>query len=391
MMASQIVHTHEELPQASPEEAGMSRAELERIPFVVQSLLDKQKTAGAIVLVARYGKVVRLLTFGQMNATAGTPMRPDAIFRIHSMTKPITTVAALMLVEQGRLGLDEPVVKYLPELVGQQVFAAVTNTLVAPLRPVTIRDLMRHTSGLTNQTTDGKRFETLDRPDINLSDWVRAVAKLPLKDQPGTRFDYGISTEVLGRVVEVASGEALDVFLRERIFAPLDMRDTDFFVPEIKRSRLAALYRRDNNGMLALAEDELGRRHDRKPQHVSGGGGLFSTARDYLRFAQMLLSGGTLQGARILRSDTIRQMTTNQLPPSALPMTLGGLRLPRRGFGLRVMVQEEGEYGWSGSASTSFWVAPNEELIFIGLQQVQPFDLSLEMKLKPIVYAAVGK
>ena len=390
-MASRRVQGREELPQATPEEVGMSRAALDRIPAVVQSLLDKQQTAGALVLAARYGKVVRMQAFGRMNIAAGTPMRPDAIFRIHSMTKPITTVAAMQLIEQGRLDLDDPAAKYLPELEGLRVFDPASHALVALQRPVTIRDLLRHTSGLTDQTPDGKRVEALERPDINLSDWVREVAKLPLKDQPGTRFDYSISTEVLGRIVEVASGRALDDFLRERIFGPLDMKDTWFFVPEGELSRLAITYRRDKNDELVVDQSTLSVRHHGRPKFLSGGGGLVSTARDYLRFCQMLLNGGQLQGVRVLQPDTVRQMTTNQLPPAALPMTLGGHRLPRYGFGLGLMVQEQGEYGWSGAASTSFWVAPKQKLIVIGLQQVVPFDLSLEMNVKPIVYDAAGK
>jgi CubicO group peptidase (beta-lactamase class C family) len=396
-----------ELPQATPENVGLSAAKLERVKDLVQGAVDKKQTAGVIVLIARHGKVAYLETFGRLNARAVKPMPQDAIFRIHSMTKPITSAAALLLYEEGKFKLDDPVSTYLPELKGLRVHTGKGDETVEAKREMTIRDLMRHTSGLTygmpNGTAVDKMYMTkgIDGPGLSLAEMVTTLGKLPLQDQPGTRFHYSISTDVLARLIEVLSGKPLDEFLQERIFRPLDMRDTGFIVPDDKLSRFAASHRSGDKGVLNVVDDPATSRYRTRRKYLSGGGGLVSTARDYARFCQMLLNRGELQGVRLLRSETVKEMTRNQLPIEALPMRLGGFPLPGMGFGLGVSVRLEtksstpdpaaGEFGWNGAASTYFWVAPNSEMIVIVLQQVQPYNFVLQMALQSTIYAAMER
>ena len=396
-----------ELSQATPKDVGLSAAKLERVKNLVQSAVDKNQTAGAIVLIARQGKVAYLQTFGRLNARADKPMPQDAIFRIHSMTKPITTAAALLLYEEGKFKLDDPVSTYLPELKGLRVHTGKGDETVEAKHELTIRDLMRHTSGLTygmpNGTAVDKMYvaKGIDGPDLSLAEMVTALGKLPLQDQPGTRFHYSISTDVLARLIEVLSRKPIDEFLQDRIFRPLDMRDTGFVVPDDKLSRFAASHRSVDKGVLEVVDDPATSRYRTRRKYLSGGGGLVSTARDYARFCQMLLNGGELQGVRLLQSETVKEMTRNQLPIEALPMRLGGFPLPGTGFGLGVSVRLDtrsstpdpaaGEFGWNGAASTYFWVAPKSELLVIVLQQVQPYNFALQMALQPMIYAAIER
>jgi CubicO group peptidase (beta-lactamase class C family) len=394
-----------ELPRATPGEVGLSADKLDRVKAVAQAAVDKHQTAGAVVLVARHGRVACLESFGKMDVAGDRAMPPDAIFRIHSMTKPITTAAALVLSEEGKFRLDDPVSKYLPELGGLRVHAGPGDETVEAKREMTIRDLMRHTSGLTYGMPDGPPVDKLyiaskilGRGD-SLADMVGKLGTLPLQYQPGTRFHYSVSTDVLGRVIEVASGRPLDEFLRDRVFRPLDMQDTGFVIPDDRLNRFTANHRPGETGALTVIDAPATSRYRTRPKFLSGGGGLVSTARDYARFCQMLLNGGELQGTRLLRPETVRAMTANQLPAEALPMTLGGFPQPGLGFGLGVSVRLDtkapkpdpaaGEYGWSGAASTYFWVAPKPDLVVIVLQQVEPFSFGLQMALKPAIYAAV--
>ena len=396
-----------ELPQATPRDVGLSAAKLERVKNLIQSAVDKNQTAGAIVLIARQGKVAYLQTFGRLTARADKPMPQDAIFRIHSMTKPITTTAALLLYEEGKFKLDYPVSTYLPEFKGLRVHSGKGDETVEAKHEMTIRDLMRHTSGLTygmpNGTAVDKMYvaKGIDGPDLSLAEMVTTLGKLPLQDQPGTRFHYSISTDVLARLIEVLSGKPIDEFLQDRIFRPLDMRDTGFIVPDGKLSRFAASHRSGAKGVLNVVDDPATSRYRARRKYLSGGGGLVSTARDYARFCQMLLNGGELQGVRLLRSATVKEMTRNQLPSEALPMRLGGFPLPGTGFGLGVSVRLDtksstpdpaaGEFGWNGAASTYFWVAPNSEMVVIVLQQVEPYNFALQMALQPAIYAAIER
>jgi CubicO group peptidase (beta-lactamase class C family) len=393
----------EELPRATAQQVGLSTDKLDRVKTVVQAAVDKNQTAGVVVLVARHGKIVYCESFGKLDVEAGKVMPTDAIFRIYSMTKPITTAAALTLYEEGKFGLDDPVSRYLPEFKGLRVHAGSGEDTAAAKREMTIRDLMRHTSGLTYGMPNGSPVDKLyiankiEDPGDSLADMVGKLGRLPLQYQPGTRFLYSVSTDVLGRVIEVASGKPLDEFLRDRLFRPLDMRDTGFVVPNDWLNRFAASYRPGEQ--LRLLDAPATSRYRTGRKYLSGGGGLVSTARDYARFCQMLLNGGDLHGTRLLRRETVREMTTNQLPAEALPMTLGGFPLLGSGFGLGVSVAlnakpprpdpAAGEYGWSGAASTYFWVAPKTGLVVIILQQVEPFNISLQLALKPAIYAAV--
>ena len=400
----------EEIARATPQEMGLAAAKLDQVKTIVQTMVDKHRAAGAVVLVARRGKIVQIVCVGKMDTATGKPMRPEAIFRIYSMTKPITSVAALMLADDGKLALDDPVRHYLPEFKGLRVHTGKGDETVPAAREMTVRDLLRHTSGLSYGLLGDSAVDRLyrankigDREDT-LADLVRKLGKLPLEYQPGKHCSYSFSTDVLARVVEVAGNKPFDEFLQEQIFRPLDMRDTGFAVPDDKLDRFTASHRRGKEGLEVgdAPETSLFRK---KPKFLSGGGGdssggggLVSTARDYLRFAQMLLNGGELEGKRLLRAETVRAMTTNQLPPEALPMKVGGTPLMGVGFGLGVGVRladkpdtAAGEYSWGGAADTAFWIAPQSELVVIVLQQVQPATSELQLALRPVIYAAIEK
>jgi CubicO group peptidase (beta-lactamase class C family) len=395
-----------ELPTASPESVGLSSAKLNEARQAVQSLVDQKEIAGAVLVVARRGKVVQLDAVGVMDVGSGKPMKPDTIFRIFSMTKPVTTVAAMILVDEGKIQLDDPVAKYLPEFKDLRVHTGKGDETVDVKRPMTVRDLMRHTSGLTYAFAGSTPVEQLYQkskvldPGDSLQELVAKLGKIPLLHQPGTRFQYSVSTDVLGRVVEVASGKSLDAFFEERIFKPLDMKDTGFWVPEAKLARFPAVHG-GSKGELKVTETAADSRYRKKPVFLSGGGGLVSTARDYLRFCQMLLNGGELDGARLLRKETVQSMIQNQLPDEAMPVSIGPLKLPGTGFGLGfgVVVTADktkpvgaiGEYFWGGAASTHFWISPSHELAVVVMEQYMPFNQRLQAAVKPIVYQAVAE
>lgn len=390
------------LTDAAPADVGLSAAKLQTAKSIIAAQVEKKRIAGAVVLVARRGKIAFLESSGSLDLQSRRPMRPDAIFRIYSMTKPVTSVAALILVEEGKLKLDDPVANYLPQLRDLRVYAGPGRTVRAK-RPVTIRDLLRHTSGFAYGLPNGSAVDQLyiknKVGEGDLQDLIRKLGTLPLEDQPGTRFNYSLSTDVLGRVIEVASGRPLDQFFEDRIFRPLDMRDTGFVVPDDKLNRFATAYVRDAAGALRPSDVPATSRYRRPRPSFSGGGGLVSTARDYARFCQMLLNGGELGDARILRQHTVAQMTSNQLPAEALPLVLSGFPLRGFGFGLGVLIRlgdktrpslADREYSWSGAASTFFWVDPKPQLVVVILQQVEPLDLSLQMQLKPVLYSAIA-
>jgi len=380
------------LPKASqPEEVGFSTERLNRVAKIFQADVDKGLIPGAVVLIARNGKVAYLEAFGFRDRDKKIPMSTDAIFQIASMTKPLTSVAVMMLVEEGKIQLNEPISLYLPEFKGVQVGVEKVNaatgnpelTLEPIQREMTIQDLLRHTSGITYGTF-GKslvkqRYNEANLFDRNqtLAEFVSKLAKLPLAHQPGTIWDYGMSTDVLGRVIEVVSGETLDQFVGERITKPLGLSDTGFYVEPDKSDRIAEPQIDPATGKRPPIADVRIR-----PNWLSGGGGMVSTASDYVRFSQMLLNGGELDGVRLLSPHVVAYMTSDQLPPDILFEPLAFAPTPRNGgsFGLgfavrtqrgrSVVLGEPGKFTWGGIWGTAFFVDPQEKLVAVLMLQV---------------------
>jgi CubicO group peptidase (beta-lactamase class C family) len=369
-----------ELPTASPEQVGLSADKLAETRAALQKLVEEERIAGGIVVVARRGKVAQFEVCGLMDIEDEKPMKRDTIFRFYSMTKPITSVAAMILFEEGKLKLDDPVLKYIPEFKESKVVTDPDSeqvTTVPADREVTVRDLMRHTSGLTygifgNTNVDKlyRRNMVLSGGNTTLEGMTQKLATIPLLYQPGTKWHYSVSTDVLGRVVEVASGQSLDTFFSERIFEPLGMEDTAFYVPAEKIGRFATNYGPNPQGGLRPIDEPETTRYANKPAFLSGGGGLVSTASDHMRFCLMLLNKGKLGDTRLLKGRTIRMMTRNQLPEQAYPIGTGGRAGVGFGLGFSVRVEPSdkdrasrvGEYGWGGMASTHFWISPRDKI-----------------------------
>jgi CubicO group peptidase (beta-lactamase class C family) len=374
-----------ELPRAEPGEVGLSASKLAELKPSLQKLVEDGKIAGGVAVVVRHGKVVFVDAFGERDRATKAPMLEDSIFAIASMTKPITCVAAMTLIEQGKIGLDDPVTKYVPELKDLRVLGDSKDdtpekvATVPVARPIKVRELFSHTSGfayggvLSMDVRLGKAYEAggiQDRRMKTIAEQVERLAKVPLAHQPGERWTYGLSHDVLGRVIEVASGRSLDQYLQETIFTPLNMPDTSFWVPQAKRDRVATTYRTGLfGGPLIPWPRTFG-----SQTFFSGGGGLYSTARDYARFAQMLLNGGELEGKRILKSESIAAMTTNQIGDlNALGLFKYGL-----GFGLEMRPGAEGgkaelaTYFWAGFFSTNFWVDPGKDVVAVMMTQILP-------------------
>jgi CubicO group peptidase (beta-lactamase class C family) len=363
----------------------MSSARLDRLHDEMQALVDEGRLAGITTLVARRGRIVDARAFGYRDLEDRDSLAVDDVFRIYSMTKPITGVALMMLHEEGRFRLGDPVSRYIPELRGLRVateWGPDGPELEDADHEMTIRELMTHTAGLAYGIGDphplDRRYAAdgvLD-PTRTLRDMIDKLAVLPLRQQPGTRWSYSVAVDVQGYLVEVLSGQPFDQFLEERIFEPLGMVDTGFHVPADQHHRLARVYGYGPDGKLAEApepEAAEGRRPFLDPAtFFSGGGGLVSTAMDYLRFSQMLLNGGELDGVRLLSPTTVALMTRNQLPRAM------GEFAPGRGFGLDFAVVVDpvaagvpsvGEYSWGGAAGTWFWIDPVEDLVFVGMIQ----------------------
>jgi len=390
------------LPRAAtPEAVGLSSPQLARLAAATNGHIESGIVPGAVILIARQGKIAFFETFGFRDRAAGAPMTPDALFRLASMTKPITSVAVMMLVEEGKLQVYDPVSRHLPEMVKLKVAVERTDAsgakvleLVEPRREMTVQDLLRHTSGLTYGTRNdgpvGRAYRDAkvgSRDDTN-AELVAKLGKLPLVHAPGTRFEYSVSTDVLGRLVEVVSGRALGEFFAERIFRPLRMTDTAFHVPADKLGRAAQPWQRPGGPPMTPRFDV-----GVKAKYESGGGGLVGSAVDYLRFCTMLLNGGELDGARLLGRKTVEFMTADHL--GAIPVETPGL-----GFGLGFQVRRDagiagiagsvGEYGWAGNAGTLFWVDPKEKLIAIYMVQVSDFDrIALRNQFRTLVQSAI--
>ena len=413
---------------ASPESAGMSTAALNRLEAHLKSrYIESGRFPGTQVLIYRRGKIVHSTVQGFADLERKVPVKDDTIFRIYSMTKPITSVAFMMLVEEGKVALDEPVAKYIPEWKNLGVFVAGTAPAFLtrpPTRPMLIVDLLRHTSGLTYGFQQRSNVDAAYREKKigevvkagTLDSMIEDLAKIPLEFSPGEAWNYSVSTDVLGYLVGKISGTPFEQFLKERIFKPLGMNDTDFFVPSDKAHRFAACYSADpqggfnplaaeRKGTLTLQDDPATSSFLSPPSLVSGGGGLCSTAADYLTFCRALLNGGELGGVRLLGPKTLKLMASNHLP--------GGVDLPAMsrsmfaeaayngiGFGLGFAVTmhpvqtliagSPGEFNWGGAATTSFFIDPAEELITIFMTQVLPSSAyPLRRELRTMVYAAI--
>lgn len=403
-----------------PEDVGLSSERLARIDSHLKNrYLDPGKIAGASTLVYRRGEIAHLAPIGLMDRERGVPMARDTIFRIYSMTKPITSVALMMLYEHGHFQLDDPVYKWIPGWRDLGVYAAGNHPHFATQpceRPMSVRDLLSHQSGLTygfmERTNVDAGYRKLGigslgaRFDGDLQAMVEALATLPLEFSPGTAWNYSVSTDVLGHLVEVISGERFDEYLRRHIFEPLGMVDTGFVVPQDKLERFAACYERNRRKELRLQDDPRESPYLRAPKLLSGGGGLVSTIDDYLRFGRMLLDGGSLEGARLLGPKTIELMTQNHLAGGRDLSEMSAAEMFSEtsydgvGFGLGFSVTLDparaqvvgtpGEFAWGGAASTAFWIDPAEDLIVIFMTQFLPSrTFNFRGQLKSIIYPAI--
>jgi CubicO group peptidase (beta-lactamase class C family) len=382
-----------DLSTAAPTDVGLSSAGLAAIDAYLQGLIDKGVLAGLVTLTARHGKVAHLSLLGKKDLESGEPMAADTLFRIYSMTKPVTAVAMMILHDRGLWSPDDPIARHLPAFEGAKVFggmdAAGEVVLHEPDHPPTVRELMTHTAGLAYGREPMGGLENLyEEADLwrsaDLAEMAAKLGGLPLVYQPGTRWLYSLSMDVQGAIIEKLSGQSLPAFTQEHIFGPLGMVDTAFHVPPAKRSRLASLYRSSvSRGLVATASNLLLPDHEAPPALASGGGGLISTAGDYARFAQMLLDGGEFAGQRIVSAQGVKQMMTNQLSDEMLVQGWGvGQQKIRPGFGYGyngVVFTDpeaagipvgEGTYHWDGAASTWFWVDPTNDLIFVGMVQL---------------------
>jgi len=377
------------LPQTRPEKAGFSQERLEKMHGLIRSYIDQGKHAGAIAVIARNGKLVDFTTYGFRDLEARAPMRSDTIVRVYSMSKVITSVAVLMLYEEGRFSLTDPISMYIPELKDLKVCVGGSPDepkLVDAKRPITIKHLLTHTSGLPYEFSAIEPVKTMhQRADLwestSLKDFIQRLAKLPLVQQPGEGFTYGVNIDVLGYLIEVISGQPLEQFMQERIFNPLKMKDTGFDVPPEKMSRLAKIYEAGPDGKLREAKVSFGAYAEKGRGIPSGGGGLFSTAGDYLRFGQMLLNGGKLDGKQILGRKTVELMMANNLTDLERGSQPGN---PSEGFGLGGGVRLDlakgnslgsiGQFGWNGAATTSFNIDPKEKTVVLLLTQHFPYN-----------------
>ena len=386
------------LPQAVPETVGLATAGLARLGRVLGGEIERGRVPGAVALVARRGEIAYFESFGQRDPVSGAPMARDSIFRIYSMTKPIVSVAAMILWEEGRFLLSDPIGKFLPELGTVSVAAgAGASERVPAERPITIQDLLRHTSGLTYEFRGNGPVHKLYMAariysrDQSNADQVTALSKLPLLHQPGTHWEYSRSTDVVGRLIEVLSGLPLGDYLQQHILGPLGMVDTAFHVPSALQTRLAEGFAKDpdtgSGVQLVNVKDQ--------PKFESGGGGLVSTAGDYARFLQMLLNNGSFDGVRYLSRKTIELMTADHLGPiTGAP----DLLLPGYGFGLGFAVRLQpgishvpgsvGQYFWGGLAGTTFWVDPAEQLFAIMMIQAPGQRDYFRTLFRDLVYAA---
>ncbi|HJE23441.1 MAG TPA: beta-lactamase family protein [Methylorubrum populi] len=400
--------------ETDPKEVGLCPDRLERVDAWMRRYVETGRLAGLSVAVMRGGKTAFFRAHGQADLARSRPFTADTILRIYSMTKPLTSLAVLMLYEEGRFQLDDPVSRFLPEFAEMRVMTGGNRAKLETepaLRAITIRDLLTHTSGLTYGFMEATLVDALYRRDeidfqtssLPLGELVARLARQPLLAQPGTEWNYSVATDVLGHLVAVISGQDFGDFMRERVLRPLRMHDTDFFVPEEKQGRFAANYVFDREGKLRLYDDSVGSRFLTPPPLASGGGGLVSTAGDYLRFCRLILNLGELDGVRLLGRKTVELMLMNHLPGDLAAM--GQPRFAESsyagiGFGLGVSVMLDparaqivgtpGEVSWGGVASTSFWIDPDEDMAVVLMTQLVPSSaLPLRRELRVLTYAAL--
>jgi CubicO group peptidase (beta-lactamase class C family) len=404
--------TSTSLVAGDPAASGFSPERLKRIDGVIQSWVDEKKMNGAVALIARNGKIVYNKAFGYDNMEKKTPMRTDLIFRIASQTKAITSVAVMMLFEEGKFMLDEPVAKYIPAFKGAKVIdkfnlGDTTWTTVPAQREVTIRDLLTHTSGIgyaqigSNEANAMySKYRVVGGIGVEgfvLGDVINRLGPLPLFHQPGTKFTYGLNADVLGYLVEVVSGMTLDQYFRKKIFEPLGMNDTYFYLPKNKYDRLVSLYTQDSTGVHMMADsitiqEKFLRDYPKlNGTYFSGGGGLSSTIYDYALFLQMMLNGGELNGKRLLSRNTVRMMTMNQLAPGVMGDDEFGL-----GFGLTIeresakLPLNKGSFEWGGMFATTYWVDPKEKLVALIYRNILPTNFNAADRYKIMVYQALN-
>jgi CubicO group peptidase (beta-lactamase class C family) len=373
-------------PRAEPSQVGLASAPLQEATALLRRFVADGKMAGAVAAVARHGSLAYLESVGVQDLESRTPMTERSLFRIYSMTKPVTAAAVMMLHDSGRFSLTDPVSKYLPEFKEVRV-ASPDGTLRPPAREITIQDLLLHTSGFSHRTAEIYRTARVRVRTDTLPQFVTKITHAPLMEDPGTRFRYSEGTTVLGRLVEIWSGKPFDQFLDECVFMPLGMIDTGFWARPDQRARLAAVYRPARGGGLETFEIEPDAPFTARPALLEGAVGLVSTVPDYLRFSQMLLNGGELNGTRILSAQAVGLMTAN-----GLSETVVALRGGRRGWGLGNVdvALDTGEFGWDGTAGTIFTVDRRHQVITVLMWQTVPADPDgLREKFKALVDRAV--
>lgn len=399
---------------------GFSKEKLETIPAAIKKAVDKKQIAGGAGLIARHGKVVHLAHVGMQDIEAKKPLTEATVYRIASMSKPITSVAVMILIDDGKLKTTDPLSKFVPEFKEMKILVPSKDgksyQLVAASREITIHDLLTHSSGITyglinkpflsKMYADAGIVDGLTETTSTLGDNVRKIAKMPLACQPGAAWEYGLNTDVLGYIVEVVSGKTLAQFLEERIFKPLKMNDTYFVLPKEKRPRLAALYAGSEKGITRIGDKPVVQgtaafsatyptRDDNK--YYSGGAGLVSTIGDYFRFCQMMLNRGELDGVRVLQAETTDRMTRNQLGKLDVPFPGAGAM--GYGFGIHTEKNKEatkdpagiGAYTWGGAFGTLFWIDPKNDVIGIYMTQIFPPDFGLALEFKRLTYEALTR
>jgi CubicO group peptidase (beta-lactamase class C family) len=403
--ANSFAQSRSSVSTSKPEIAGMSSGGIQAVNTLMQKYVDEKKLPGIITMISRHGKVVSFEKFGLMSP--GKPMQYDAIFRIASMTKPIASTAVMILYDENRFQLDDPVSMYIPEFKDLKVFSGTDKNgikLEEQTRPMTIRQLLMHTSGLASGTQDNpvdSMYRAADLSGGTLKDMVQKLSNIPLLYQPGTKWNYGRSTDVLSYLVEVISGKPFDIFLQERIFKPLQMEETVFSVPEEKMDRIASVYcPSESGGIQAIMAPEVNNLSE-KVTFLSGNTGLISTIKDYMIFAQMLLNKGEYNGIRILKPETVELMASNHISDEIMPddeyfkPIMSGM-----GFGLGFAVLKEsnkpnltgsaGSYWWSGTANTYFYIDPQKDFFIIFMTQFVPnFHYPVFKEFRELVYRAI--